>query len=45
MAALKDEFYQEVVLKLDGKDIKVKPVEIQRHPVSEAIVHVDFIRL
>ncbi len=45
VAALKDEFYQEVVLKLDGRDIKVKPVEIQRHPVSEAIVHVDFIRL
>lgn len=45
LAALKDEFYQEAVINLDGKEIKVKPVEIQRHPVSEAIIHVDFLRI
>ena len=45
LAALKEEFYKEAVIKLDGKDIKVKPVEIQRHPVSEQIIHVDFLRV
>lgn len=45
LAALKDEFYSETVIVLDGQSIKVKPVEIQRHPVSEAIIHVDFLRI
>lgn len=45
LAALKDEFYSEAVIVLDGQSIKVKPVEIQRHPVSEAIIHIDFLRI
>ena len=44
-ASLKDEFYKEVELNLDGKSIKVKPVDIQRHPVSERILHIDFQRI
>ncbi|MGN0903345.1 MAG: 50S ribosomal protein L25, partial [Succinivibrio sp.] len=44
-AALKDEFYQEVELNIDGQTVKVKPVDIQRHPVSERILHIDFQRI
>lgn len=44
-SALKDEFYKEVEINLDGKAIKVKPVDIQRHPVSERILHIDFQRI
>ena len=44
-ATLKDEFFQEVELKLNGESIKVKPVDIQRHPVSERILHIDFMRI
>lgn len=44
-ASLKDEFYKEVEIKLDGQSIKVKPVDIQRHPVSERILHIDFQRI
>ncbi|MGN0894790.1 MAG: 50S ribosomal protein L25 [Succinivibrio sp.] len=44
-AALKDEFYTDVVINLDGQSIKVKPVDIQRHPVSERILHIDFQRV
>lgn len=44
-AALKEEFYTGVELNLDGKSIKVKPVDIQRHPVSERILHIDFMRV
>ena len=44
-ASLKDEFFQEVELKLNGESIKVKPVDIQRHPVSERILHIDFMRI
>ncbi|MDD7022132.1 MAG: 50S ribosomal protein L25 [Aeromonadales bacterium] len=45
LACLNDEFYKGCTLKLNGKEINVKPVEIQRHPVSEAILHVDFLRV
>ena len=44
-AALKDEFYTNVELNVDGQTIKVKPVDIQRHPVSERILHIDFQRI
>ena len=44
-AALKDEFYQAVTLNVDGQAINVKPVDIQRHPVSERILHIDFARV
>lgn len=44
-AALKADFYNEVELKVNGESIKVKPVDIQRHPVSERILHIDFMRM
>ena len=44
-ASLKDEFYTNVELNVDGQTIKVKPVDIQRHPVSERILHIDFQRI
>lgn len=44
-ASSKDEFYTNVELNVDGQTIKVKPVDIQRHPVSERILHIDFQRI
>ena len=44
-AALKDEFFTGVELKVNGESINVKPVDIQRHPVSERILHIDFMRV
>ena len=44
-AASKDEIYTNVELNVDGQTIKVKPVDIQRHPVSERILHIDFQRI
>lgn len=42
----KPEFYSETVtLKVDGADVAVKPVAMQRHPVSSRIIHVDFQRV
>ena len=41
-ASLKDEFYKEVEINLEGKSIKV---DIQRHPVTERILHIDFQRI
>ncbi|MBQ2268433.1 MAG: 50S ribosomal protein L25, partial [Succinivibrio sp.] len=38
-------FYTNVELNVDGQTIKVKPVDIQRHPVSERILHIDFQRI
>ncbi|MCR5536999.1 MAG: 50S ribosomal protein L25 [Succinivibrio sp.] len=46
LAALKDEFYKEnVELTLNGQKIATKVIDIQRHPVSERILHVDFQRV
>ena len=46
VAALKDEFYSETVtINLDGSAIAVKPVAMQRHPVTSRIIHVDFMRV
>lgn len=44
-ASLKDEFYQDTVINLDGQEIKVKPVDIQRYPVTDRIIHIDFMRV
>ena len=44
-AALNDEFYQGLSISLDGNTIAVKPIAIQRHPVSSRIIHVDFKRV
>lgn len=46
LAALKDEFYKDsVTVKVDGKAVTVKVKDIQRHPVSDRIIHVDFMRV
>ncbi|SPT70249.1 50S ribosomal protein L25 [Anaerobiospirillum thomasii] len=46
LASIKDEFYSEVsTINLDGQAIAVKPVAMQRHPVSSRIIHVDFMRV
>ncbi len=38
-------FYNDpITLTIDGKELVVKPVAIQRHPVSGALVHIDFMR-
>lgn len=42
VASLKDEFYKGLQLNLDGRQIGVKPVAFQRHPVTSRIIHVDF---
>ena len=39
------EFYQEITLVIDGKEVKVKPQDIQRHPFKPKVMHMDFIRL
>ncbi len=46
LAALKDEFYSEPsVINVNGEAISVKPTDIQRHPVTSRIIHVDFTRV
>lgn len=46
VAALKDEFYNEpITINVNGEAVAVKPVEMQRHPVSSRILHVDFMRV
>ena len=45
LATLKDEFYNGVsTINLDGQAIQVKPVAMQRHPVTSRVIHVDFMR-
>lgn len=41
----KPEFYNEITLVIDGKDVKVKPQDIQRHPFKPKVMHMDFIRI
>lgn len=46
VAALKEDFYNAgCELVIDGKSVNVKPVAMQRHPVSSRIIHVDFLRV
>ena len=33
-----------IVLTIDGKEVTVKPVAIQRHPVNGALIHIGFMR-
>lgn len=45
-ATTKPEFFTEnVTLNLDGNQIVVKPIAMQRHPVSSRVIHVDFQRV
>ncbi len=45
LACLKDEFYEGCAINLNGEAINVKPVAMQRHPVSDRVLHVDFQRV
>lgn len=45
-ACTKPEFFTDnVTLNLNGEAIVVKPVAMQRHPVSSRVLHVDFQRV
>lgn len=45
-ANTKPEFFTETVtLNLNGNQIAVKPIAMQRHPVTSRIIHVDFQRV
>jgi large subunit ribosomal protein L25 len=38
-------FYEsDIVLVIDGKEVNVKLAAVQRHPVKNKVVHMDFIR-
>ncbi len=41
----KPEFYQEITLVIEGKEVKVKPQDIQRHAYKPKVQHMDFIRI
>ncbi|AFJ46432.1 50S ribosomal protein L25 [Shimwellia blattae] len=41
----KPEFYNEpLTLVIEGKEVKVKPQAIQRHPYKPKLQHIDFVR-
>lgn len=45
-ACTKPEFFTDnVTLNLNGEQIVVKPVAMQRHPVTSRVIHVDFQRV
>ena len=44
-ATTKPESSPERNLKLDGNQIVVKPIAMQRHPVTSRVIHVDFQRV
>ncbi len=42
---VKAEFYSEVLtIVVDGKEIKVKAQDVQRHPYKPKLLHIDFVR-
>ena len=41
----KPEFYEGLVLVIDGQEVKVKPQDIQRHAFKPKVEHMDFIRI
>lgn len=41
----KPEFYEAITLIIDGKEVNVKPQDIQRHPFKPKVIHMDFIRV
>lgn len=41
----KPEFYEAITLVIDGKELKVKPQDIQRHAFKPKVMHMDFIRV
>ncbi|GAB6261886.1 50S ribosomal protein L25 [Photobacterium sp. R1] len=38
-------FYEAITLVIDGKEVNVKPQDIQRHPFKPKVQHMDFIRI
>ncbi|MEN3752023.1 50S ribosomal protein L25 [Mangrovibacter yixingensis] len=40
----KPEFYEELTLVIDGKEVKVKAQAMQRHPYKPKMMHIDFVR-
>ncbi len=46
VAQQNDAFYKEpITLLIDGKEVVVNVVAVQRHPVKPKVVHLDFIRV
>lgn len=41
----KPEFYETITLVIDGKDVQVKPQDVQRHAFKPKVTHMDFIRI
>ena len=41
----KPEFYEAIVLVIDGAEVKVKPQDVQRHAYKPKVEHMDFIRI
>ncbi|PSW03768.1 50S ribosomal protein L25 [Photobacterium lipolyticum] len=41
----KPEFYEGLVLVIDGQEVKVKPQDIQRHVYKPKVEHMDFKRI
>ncbi|MGO3799074.1 MAG: 50S ribosomal protein L25 [Vibrio casei] len=41
----KPEFYEAITLVVDGKEVKVKPQDVQRHAFKPKVEHMDFIRV
>ncbi len=41
----KPEFYEAITLVIDGKEVKVKPQDVQRHAFKPKVTHMDFIRI
>ncbi|MGF1909835.1 50S ribosomal protein L25 [Vibrio kasasachensis] len=41
----KPEFYEGIVLVIDGVELKVKPQDVQRHAFKPKVEHMDFIRI
>ncbi|MBL4831321.1 MAG: 50S ribosomal protein L25 [Aliivibrio sp.] len=41
----KPEFYEGLILVVDGVEVKVKPQDVQRHAFKPKVMHMDFIRI
>lgn len=41
----KPEFYEGIILMIDGAEVKVKPQDVQRHAFKPKVEHMDFIRI
>jgi len=41
----KPEFYESIVLVIDGKEVTVKPQDVQRHIYKKKVEHMDFVRI